>query len=332
MTTSSQAVRDLGEVLICQATGALDIGLPTGWISDAVLVVTPPADFWGERHLLAELVSALQPWDLRPLPWPTAAPASLELLAAAIAAAASDGARVLCLTDGRPWEDAVAMAIVRRRAGGFASLDGEGRGDAPFGLQVVEPASGVARKVAETPLDRLEAIMRLLLGEPGCPWDREQTHATLRPYILEEAAEVIEAIERGSPAMLVDELGDVLLQVAFHAALAGKAGDFVLRDVARAIEGKMLHRHPHVFSDWQVAGAGEVLANWEVLKANEAGSPQPVGSVDRWRPLRKAAVQVSLVALEAAFAAARGDQASVARASAELTQAVASLTELAGRV
>ena len=100
------------------------------------------------------------------------------------------------------------------------------------------------------PIDRLLAIMaRLRDREDGCPWDQAQTYATIAPYTVEEAYEVVDAIERGSLADLKDELGDLLLQVVFHARMAEEDGAFNFDDVARAINDKMIRRHPHVFAD-----------------------------------------------------------------------------------
>ena len=117
----------------------------------------------------------------------------------------------------------------------------------------------------------LEEIVRLLRAPGGCPWDREQTHQSLRRGMLEEAYEVVEAIDQGSPEHLKEELGDVLLQVVFHADIERDAGRFDLDAVADGICKKLIYRHPHVFGDVQVSGTGEVLSNWEELKRREKG-------------------------------------------------------------
>jgi len=114
--------------------------------------------------------------------------------------------------------------------------------------------------------------METLLGPGGCPWDREQDHRSLRPFVVEEAYEVVAAIDGGDPARLRDELGDLLLQVVFHAALASKAGLFDLNDVARAICAKLVRRHPHVFGDGRTRSAAEVLRQWEDIKRDEAAA------------------------------------------------------------
>jgi MazG family protein len=118
-------------------------------------------------------------------------------------------------------------------------------------------------------LEKLVDIMARLRAPGGCPWDREQTPASLRPYLLEETYEVLEAIERGSPAERCDELGDLLLQVVFQAEIAAEAGDFTIADVARAITDKLVRRHPHVFGDVVVRDADEVVRNWHEIKAAE---------------------------------------------------------------
>jgi tetrapyrrole methylase family protein / MazG family protein len=117
--------------------------------------------------------------------------------------------------------------------------------------------------------DDLVATMARLRGPGGCPWDREQTHRSLRPYLLEEAYEALEAIDGGSPQQLCQELGDLLLQVVFHAQMAKEAGAFTIDDVVAGLVDKLVRRHPHVFGDVTVEGSGEVLANWASIKAQE---------------------------------------------------------------
>lgn len=115
----------------------------------------------------------------------------------------------------------------------------------------------------------LEEIVSILRAPGGCPWDREQTHASLRRGLMEESCEVIEAINEESPEHLKEELGDVLLQVVFHADIEKDAGRFDLEDVADGICKKLIFRHPHVFGDVAVSGTDEVLSNWEDLKRKE---------------------------------------------------------------
>ncbi|CAM3673549.1 MazG family protein [Deinococcus frigens] len=122
--------------------------------------------------------------------------------------------------------------------------------------------------------------MRRLRAPNGCPWDAEQTHASLRPYLLEEAAEAVDAIDGGSPAELAGELGDVLLQVAFHSVIAEEQGTFSYADVEGAIVQKLVRRHPHVFGTTRVSGSAEVVRNWQAIKAAEQGG-QPRRALDR---------------------------------------------------
>jgi MazG family protein len=117
--------------------------------------------------------------------------------------------------------------------------------------------------------------MDRLLAEDGCPWDREQTLKTLEPFLIEEAHEVLEAIDHDDPAGHCDELGDLLFQIVFHAALRAREGAFGIDDVVQAIASKMTFRHPHVFGDQKVKDAAEVLANWEVLKEKERAAAPP---------------------------------------------------------
>ena len=119
-------------------------------------------------------------------------------------------------------------------------------------------------------LDLLRVMARLR-GPGGCPWDAEQTHETLARHLLEETHELLEAIDAGDDAAMRDELGDVLLQVVFHAQMAAGDGRWDIDDVAQGLVTKLVHRHPHVFGDTEVSGADEVLVNWEKLKAEESG-------------------------------------------------------------
>ncbi|HYD50063.1 MAG TPA: nucleoside triphosphate pyrophosphohydrolase [Terriglobales bacterium] len=115
----------------------------------------------------------------------------------------------------------------------------------------------------------LVRIMARLRAPGGCPWDREQTHASIKPYVIEEAYEVAEAIDDGDFGELRKELGDLLLQVVFHAQMASEAGQFTIEDVVRAINDKMVRRHPHVFAGVDVSGSDEVLRNWAKIKTEE---------------------------------------------------------------
>jgi tetrapyrrole methylase family protein/MazG family protein len=123
-------------------------------------------------------------------------------------------------------------------------------------------------------------IMKLLRSPGGCPWDKEQTHASIRRNFLEETCEAVEAIDRQDPAALCEELGDVLMQVVFHADLEEEAGRFSMADVVNGVCQKLVYRHPHVFGDVQAKDSGEVLANWEVLKRKEKGQASTADAVD----------------------------------------------------
>jgi tetrapyrrole methylase family protein/MazG family protein len=142
----------------------------------------------------------------------------------------------------------------------------------------------------------MAAISARLRAEDGCPWDRRQTHASLRPFVLEEAYETVDAIERGGPAELAEELGDLFLQVILHAQLAAEEGAFDLTDVYRTLGAKIVRRHPHVFGDVEVADAAEVLRNWETIKAGErvdaGAAPSPFAGIARALPALPASREI----------------------------------------
>ncbi|MBN1352502.1 nucleoside triphosphate pyrophosphohydrolase [candidate division KSB1 bacterium] len=116
---------------------------------------------------------------------------------------------------------------------------------------------------------KLVEIMRTLRGKDGCPWDKEQTHSSLRQYLLEEAHEVLEALDDGNDEELRIELGDLLLQIVFHAQIASEAGKFAIGDVIRAINEKLIRRHPHVFGDKKIQTSEQQTVNWEKIKKLE---------------------------------------------------------------
>jgi len=118
--------------------------------------------------------------------------------------------------------------------------------------------------------DTLLGIMARLREPGGCPWDREQTRVSLKPFLIEEAYEVLDAIDTGESRALSEELGDLLFQVVFHARIAEERGEFAMRDVLQGLVDKMVSRHPHVFGDASVGTPGEALAQWEALKQREA--------------------------------------------------------------
>src|SRR5579863_10592710 len=117
--------------------------------------------------------------------------------------------------------------------------------------------------------ERLVAVQARLRAPKGCPWDIEQTHQTLRTYLIEEAYEVLEAMESGDDAKFADEMGDLLLQIVFHSQIAREEGRFEVSDVIRAVHDKMVRRHPHVFGEKRAKDAAEVLKNWEQIKKEE---------------------------------------------------------------
>ena len=135
---------------------------------------------------------------------------------------------------------------------------------------------------------RLVEVMARLRGEGGCPWDREQTRESLKPYVVEEAYEVLEAIDEGDAAKLREELGDLLLQVVFQAQVAREVGEFTISEVIQAIVEKLVRRHPHVFGDASASTAQEVLHRWEAIKRaerqNERRRPSALDGVPRELP------------------------------------------------
>ncbi len=146
------------------------------------------------------------------------------------------------------------------------------REGAPGELPVGESA------LPDRPIDRLLAVMRRLRGPGGCPWDREQTLASLKAYLVEECYETLDAIDGGEPDRIREELGDVLLQIVFQARICEEEGWFGFEDVAATLAEKLIRRHPHVFGDVRVSGPAEVLRNWESIKDAERGGETGRGS------------------------------------------------------
>lgn len=150
-------------------------------------------------------------------------------------------------------------------------------------------------------LDPLVKVMARLRSPDGCPWDIEQTHATLRRYIIEEVYEVLEAIDEQDPTHLCEELGDLLLQIVFHARMAEETGDFSMQDVVDTVTEKLIRRHPHVFGDISVQDAAEVIVNWDAIKRREKkekaksaldGVPQGLPALLRANKLQMKAAKV----------------------------------------
>jgi tetrapyrrole methylase family protein/MazG family protein len=152
-------------------------------------------------------------------------------------------------------------------------------------------------------IDRLLALMERLRGPGGCPWDREQSLASLKPYLIEECYEVIDAIDAGDPVRHAEELGDLLLQIVFQAQIRKERKQFTFDDVVAHIAAKLVRRHPHVFAGLKVSGSGEVLKNWEALKRREkSGEPRSaVAGVPRHLPALQKAHQVQARAARVGF-------------------------------
>lgn len=156
--------------------------------------------------------------------------------------------------------------------------------------------------VPDDPMTRLRTIVRLLLSPHGCPWDREQTHASLRGHLIEEAHEAAAAIDSGDLDALREELGDVLLQPILHAAIAARRGDFDLDDVATRLADKLERRHPHVFGDSGASTTADVLRQWDRLKKEEGDAPKALlEGIPRATPALVRALAISRRAARAGF-------------------------------
>ena len=174
----------------------------------------------------------------------------------------------------------------------------------------------MADRVGER-FERLVEIMRALRAPDGCPWDREQTHTSLRPFVLEETYEVLEAIESGQPANLCEELGDFLFEAVFLARISEEAGDFTIGDAIDAISDKLVRRHPHVFerqSGDAALTSGQVIEKWETLKAREraatgavAKTKTTISGVPKTLPALLRAYEVSFRAAAVGFDWAKPD-------------------------
>ena len=180
--------------------------------------------------------------------------------------------RVTILTAlGGPKESKATLDLAELDHRAFSYLD-------PIFVPALPAAEDVRR------LDGLVAIVNRLHAPDGCPWDREQTHQSLRSHLLEECYEALEAIDSGDAARVVEELGDVLLQVLMHAAVGERLGTFALADVSDGIARKLVHRHPHVFADGTASTAEEVAESWERLKAEEKPKDSVLDGVPRTLP------------------------------------------------
>ena len=145
----------------------------------------------------------------------------------------------------------------------------------------------------------LERVVDRLLSPGGCPWDREQTHHSLKQNLLEECYELMEAIDSGEPKSMAEELGDILVQVVFHIRLAQEEGTFTANDVFRSINEKLIRRHPHVFGGAEASTSEQVVSNWEVIKQQERADASRLGNVPKALP---ALVQSQLVQRRAGLA------------------------------
>jgi XTP/dITP diphosphohydrolase len=246
--------------------------------------------------------------DVAELPWQVLAPAAdtgpagrdlllvgqgLDLDAVALARRQADALLELARRDGTatlllpPVNDGPLVQLVADRA---ARTQVEVEAVYPLG----EPKGAAL-------LD-LVATETRLRGPGGCPWDHEQTHASLARHLVEEAYEVLDAIEEGTPEHLREELGDLLLQVVFHAQIAEDAGDFDVDGVARSITEKLVRRHPHVFGELTVSSAGEVVRNWEAIKREQEGRTDPVAGIPSALPALQLAAKLQKRAAEEGFA------------------------------
>jgi ATP diphosphatase len=193
-------------------------------------------------------------------------------------------------------------------------------------------------KAAEE-LEALLALMRTLRAPDGCPWDREQTFATIAPFTVEEAYEVADAIERGDLRRLCDELGDLLFQVVFHARMAQEAGEFDFADVARSINDKLRRRHPHIFAERKQMNVAELHVSWEAQKAREraqAGQHGVLSDVPRALPALARAAKLGKRAGRVGFDwdAASGVRDKIDEELAEIDQALTdgNAQEVAGEI
>jgi tetrapyrrole methylase family protein/MazG family protein len=200
--------------------------------------------------------------------------------------------------------------------------------------------------------DRLLEIMARLRAPDGCPWDREQTPSSLKRYIVEEAYEVLEAIDGGKPDELAEELGDLLLQIVFQAQLASEAGKFTIGDVLDHITGKLVRRHPHVFGETEVSSSREVLHNWEEIKRREKegrtsildGIPKALPSLQKshrvqsraasvgfdWRDMEDVFAKLREETEELERALAAGDRSAVADELGDILFAAVNIARHAG--
>lgn len=194
-----------------------------------------------------------------------------------------------------------------------------------FDEKAPRPRAELALQTGEN-LRHLVGVMQRLLADDGCPWDREQSLESLRKYTLEEACEVIDAIDSGSPEAHREELGDLLLQIVFQTELTRRAGSFGLDDVVEGIVHKLVSRHPHVFGDVEAHTSDEVLANWEKLKAKEKAGRGLLDGLPRNLPalLRSQRIGEKVERVGFDWPDVAGSRAKVSEEIRELDEAIAS--------
>jgi tetrapyrrole methylase family protein/MazG family protein len=179
--------------------------------------------------------------------------------------------------------------VVKPKGKSAGAPDSAAKKSAAKSVKPSEPAAVTPTRVSAGDwFEKLVAIQKRLREPGGCPWDIEQNHQTLRTYLIEEAYEVLDAIESGEDEKFVEELGDLLLQVTFHSQIASEANRFSISDVIQSIHDKMIRRHPHVFGDVEAKNSEEVLRNWQKIKTQEriekegapAGEPKRESALD----------------------------------------------------
>ena len=180
-------------------------------------------------------------------------------------------------------------------------------------------------------MDDLLVIMEILRSPEGCPWDREQTHATIRNNLIEETYEAVEAIDTENSELLCEELGDVLLQVVFHAQLEKETGGFDFSNVVDGVAQKLVERHPHVFGNVTVQNSGEVLENWDAIKRRTKGRRTVAEVLEGVSPALPALMRSQKVGKKALKAEGKAPEKAVALSGLEEAEkAAASLSETAG--
>lgn len=191
-------------------------------------------------------------------------------------------------------------------------------------MSVGKKAAELAAKEVYT-FEDLVSVVEVLRSEGGCPWDMEQDHHSIRDDLIEETYEVIEAIDNDDPVLLREELGDVMLQVVFHARIEAEEGRFDIDDVANDICVKLIHRHPHVFGDLSVSGSDQVLSNWEKIKSDEKERVTVTDKLKAIPPMLPALMRAAKVGKKAScfdFATAEDVMDKIAEEMVEVSEAM----------